>query len=77
MAKKKTRLQELEEYAKSVGLLVTTYSPGDGVTRYRFFEKKKVPADQSYFGPASGMRTVLGIKAAWDFAYAYAAGAGS
>jgi hypothetical protein len=76
MAKKKTRLEELEEYAKGVGLLVKTYGPGDGVTRYRFFEKKKVPADQSYFGPANGIHTALGLKKAWDFAYAYAAGAG-
>ena len=76
MAKKKTRYQELEEYAKSVGLLVDTYSPGDGVTRYRFFERGKVPANQSYFGPRNGLTTVLGLKKAWDFAYAYAAGAG-
>jgi hypothetical protein len=75
MPKKKTRLEELEEYAKSIGLLVKTYSPGDGQTRYRFFEKKRVPADQSYFGPASGMSTVLGLKKAWDFVYAYSAGA--
>ena len=76
MPKKKTRLQELDEFAKNVGLLVTTYSPGDGQTRYRFFERAKVPEHQSYFGPASGIKTVLGLKNAWEFAYAYAAGAG-
>ena len=72
MAKKKTRLQELEEYARSSGLWVATYSPGDGTTRYRFFDK----AGNSYFGPQSGIHTALGIKNAWNFAYAYAAGAG-
>lgn len=39
--KKKTRLEELNETAESVGLYVCTYSPGDGVTRYRFFEVKE------------------------------------
>ena len=70
MAKKKTRLQELEEYARGVGLWVSAYSPGDGTTRYRFFDK----AGNTYFGPQSGIHTALGLKKAWDFAYAYAAG---
>lgn len=71
MAKKKTRLQELEDYARSIGLWVATYNPGGVPTRYRFFDK----AGNSYFGPQSGIHTADGLKSAWDFAYAYAAGA--
>jgi len=74
-AKKKTRLEELEEYAQSVGLKVATWSPGDGTTRYRFFDKPG--PHQTYFGPASGMHTALGLKHAWDFLYSYGAGQGS
>lgn len=72
---KKTRLQELQDYAKSVGLTVATYSPGDGTTRYRFFDKPG--PSQTYFGPASGMHTALGIKNAWNFVYSYGAGYGA
>ncbi len=75
MAKKPTRLQELQDYAKSVGLTVATYSPGDGQTRYRFFDKSG--PSQTYFGPASGIATELGLKDAWNFVYSYGAGRGS
>lgn len=56
-----TRLEALQNAAADVGLYVTTYSPGDGVTRYRFHEK---PA--SYFSD-SGIHTALGLKKAWEF----------
>lgn len=72
MAKKPTRLQELQDYAKSVKLHVATYSPGDGTTRYRFFDKPG--PSQTYFGPSSGIHTALGLKDAWNFVYAYGAG---
>jgi hypothetical protein len=72
MAKKKTRLQELQDYAKTVGLHVATWSPGDGTTRYRFFDKPG--SGQTYFGPASGIYTALGYKDAMNYAYAYGAG---
>ena len=72
---KKTRLEELQDYAKSVGLKVASYSPGDGVTRYRFFDKPG--PGQTYFGPASGIATELGLKNAWNFVYSYGAGRGS
>lgn len=72
MAKKKTRLQELQDYAKSVGITVATWSPGDGVTRYRFFEK--AGPGQTYFGPLSPMYTALGLKEAWNYLYGYGAG---
>ena len=70
--KKPTRLQELQDYAKGAGLLVATWSPGDGTTRYRFFDKPG--QGQTYFGPASGIHTALGLKDAWTFLYGYGAG---
>lgn len=69
----KTKLEELEEYAKEKGLWVATWSPGDGVTRYRFFNKP----GNSYFGPGDGIYTALGLKNAWQFAQGYAWGRGS
>jgi hypothetical protein len=65
MAKKKTRLEELQDYAKEHKLYVATWSPGDGTTRYRFFDKP----GNSYFGPGSGIYTALGIKDAWNYLY--------
>jgi hypothetical protein len=72
MAKKKTRVEELQDYARAVGLAVKTWSPGDGVTRYRFFDKPG--PGQTYFGPASGIYTALGLKEAWNYLYGYGAG---
>lgn len=64
-----TRLQELELEARRAGLLVRTYSPGDGVTRYRFFRiadcAEGVAVD--YFGPYNGAYTALGLKEAHSF----------
>lgn len=65
MPKKKTRLEELQDYAKGVGLHVATWSPGDGTTRYRFFDKP----GNTYFGPDNGVYTALGIKDAWNYLY--------
>lgn len=66
MAKKKTsRLQELQDYAKTMGLHVATYSPGDGVTRYRFFDNPG--PGQTYFGPASGMHTAWAQEGVNEF----------
>ena len=64
-----TRLQELEVEARRAGFLVRTYSPGDGVTRYRFFRIDDTPdgVHQDYFGPASGIYTALGVKEARAF----------
>ena len=62
---KPTRMEALEALLPP-GYSVATYSPGDGQTRYRFFEK--APERQTYFGPASGIYTALGYKEAWVFA---------
>lgn len=71
-AKKKTRVEELQDYAKGVGLTVRTWSPGDGTTRYRFFDNPG--PGQTYFGPASGTYTALGLKDAWNYVYGYGGG---
>jgi len=66
----KTRLQELEEACAEANCFVKTYSPGDGVTRYRFFDLGHTnPKGQSYFGPDNGIYTALGMKEAWTFVY--------
>jgi hypothetical protein len=64
-AKKMTRLEELEASLPK-GWIVRTWSPGDGVTRYRFFHN--APKGQTYYGPADGAYTALGMKEADAFA---------
>lgn len=58
---------QLNAAARKKGLFVEVYSPGDGKTRYRFFELKGAYKDQDYFGPASGVYTALGAREAWAF----------
>jgi hypothetical protein len=62
-----TRLDWLREDTKKAGLYLATYSPGDGVTRYRFFNKP----GSNYFGPRDGIYTALGIKEAEIFLAGY------
>lgn len=57
----------LDKFAKSLGLHIGTWAPGDGVTRYRFFTK---PSD--YFSD-DGIYTALGLNEAWCFVRGYAA----
>ena len=57
------RLDDLREDLPN-GWTVHTYSPGDGVTRYRFFHNEP---ESDYFGPASGAYTALGLKEARAF----------
>jgi hypothetical protein len=64
-----SRLTDLQSRAARCNLHIRTYSPGDGVTRYRFFTD---PAN-SYFGPSIGIGTVLGFKAAETFVNGYCA----
>jgi len=64
-----TRLGDLQESVKRLGFQVDTWSPGDGVTRYRFFNR---PSD--YFGPANGIYTALGFAEAETFAQGLAQG---
>ena len=73
--KRPTRWDDLQDMAAAQGWIVRRYSPGDGRTRYRFFEKRYVKRRygaaalrrQTYFGPASGACTVIGLKKAYKF----------
>ena len=71
--RKRTRYEELQDAAAEKGIWLATHSPGDGVTRYRFFANP----GNSYFGPDNGIVTVLGSKKAWEFVEAYGWGRGS
>lgn len=68
----KTRRKNLIEKARHVGLQVATWSPGDGMTRYRFF--RGAPADQDYFGPLSPIGVAYGISQAHDWVNAFKQG---
>jgi hypothetical protein len=69
-AKAPTRKDELQRLAHAAGYHVEAYSPGDGMTRYRFFDlaemdRKGVSVrEMSYFGPLNGVDTALGLAAA-------------
>ena len=63
-----TRSAQLQKDADALGLIVSTYSPGDGVTRYRFFRASdQTPGRRvDYFSGSSPVSTQLGIgKAEW------------
>lgn len=63
--RKESRLDRLRATLPQ-GYTIETYSPGDGVTRYRFFQN--APPNQSYFGPDNGIYTALGYAQAETFA---------
>lgn len=67
--------KDVQRAAYLAGLAVSTWSPGDGVTRYRFFKLEGINPSQDYFGPANGMHTALGAKAAIEYATGCADGA--
>lgn len=68
-----SRKDVLSEDARKSGYYVATYSPGDGKTRYRFFDLAEMarkgvsPQEQTYFGPLNGVHTALGLAAAKKF----------
>ena len=65
-----TKRQELEETCREAGITFDTYSPGDGVTRYKFFREP----GSGYFGPHDGFHTSLGLSEALTFAEGYLLG---
>lgn len=67
MVKIANRRSRLMERAKHLGLYVSTYGPGDGVTRYRFFKSRK---PVSYFS-ADGIYTALGLAEAEAYLSGY------
>lgn len=58
---------QLSEVAEDNGLHIRTYSPGDGITRYRFFTNP----ENGYFGPDNGIYTALGLAEARTFVRAW------
>lgn len=58
-----TRREELQQACEAAGFYVARWSPGDGMTRYRFFSKPS-----GYFGPHEADFTALGWKAACTYA---------
>ena len=64
-----TRLHDLEDWAEMAGLVVRTHSPGDGVTRYRFFRDSAPTGegDGSDYFSGFGCYTALGMKEALAF----------
>ena len=63
-----TRKDLMEYLPNYTQYYVRTYSPGDGMTRYRFFEKQNGEETNSYFGPGNGIYTALGLKEALAYA---------
>lgn len=59
VAKRTSRLESLKREAARRNLYVATYSPGDGVTRYRFI-RSRGGKPVSYFAD-NGIYTALGI----------------
>lgn len=55
------------------GLRVATYSPGDGVTRYRFFRDGEPGVRVGYYDDGS-IYTALGAKEAISFVHGYSMG---
>jgi hypothetical protein len=74
VGKVSNRVDVLNAELKNYGVEVDTYSPGDGVTRYRFF-KIDPGADYAndYFA-GYGLYTALGWKEAVTFATGWRAG---
>lgn len=60
--------RDIEDRARQLGIHVSTWSPGDGVTRYRFFR-----GTADYFGDYA-IYTALGAKEARVFLAGFAAG---
>ena len=66
-----SKLDTLNAELKNYGLSIDTWSPGDGVTRYRFFDGSEQGGD--YFA-SFGIFTALGWKEAVTFATGYCRG---
>lgn len=63
--------KDVETFARQVGLHVATWSPGDGMTRYRFFDR------ESDYDSGEGLVTVGGRKDALLWLRGYSSGKGS
>ena len=69
------RKRDMLALAEKVGVKVATYSPGDGMTRYRFIDKRSEPYwQQDYFATSHALYTALGLREATIWLLGYAAG---
>lgn len=64
---------QMETAARAVGLLVTTWAPGDGVTRYRFFRATRGARHADYH-QGGALYTAMGRKDAMNFLKSYGLG---
>lgn len=64
--------KDLDAVCKVAGIYYRTQSPGDGVTRYRFFDDPEQA--NSYHGPHDGLFTALALAEAVAFARGYLTG---
>ena len=67
----------VEQYAKSLGLYVGTWAPGDGARRYRFFEEGCRTQNGEWvadFNQGDGIFTALGRKQAVIWLRGFASG---
>jgi hypothetical protein len=67
------KLNSMEQAAAAVGLVIGTWAPGDGQTRYRFFLKSGKSSYGDYH-QGDGLYTALGRKDAMAFIAAYGKG---
>lgn len=68
------RDSSVEAAARAAGLYVGVWSPGDGVTRYRFFTKTTRGSQYADYHEGDGVYTALGRKDALAFIAAYGKG---
>ena len=69
-----TKLDVLNAELKNYGLSIDSYSPGDGVTRYRFFDFPEDSERATDYFAGYGIFTALGWKEAITFATGYCRG---
>ena len=64
--------KDVEFFARSLGGRVATHSPGDGQTRYKFYDW---PTEQDYFAIGTAqLGRAMGAKEAYRWCQGYKAG---
>jgi len=67
--------QQLFNLADTVNVHIATWSPGDGVTRYRFIDKRSEPSwCWDYDATSHPLYTALGLREASVWLLGYASG---
>lgn len=67
--------RQMFELAERCKVHIATWSPGDGVTRYRFIDKRSEPHWQwDYFSTSHPLYTALGLREASVWLLGYSAG---